>query len=419
MVINHHDYEVVSMTDLETLQAILNDGDQKLAEEETLVDRELLGTLRDRAGFEVVEVAMGVRRSGKSTLLLMVGRELRKSGRRVYYLNFEDERLMPEPKDLTNLTSMMDLEGAVMIADEPQNMIKWERWVRRMHDRKVKVYLSGSNSKLLGGELATALSGRKLTHQVFTLSYREFMKAQNRAAGWTDQDIRGLEEYLVRGGFPYPTVKGDYAVLAEYRNDIIEKDILARYGIRNPQAFRDLCRFILSNPGLTVSMRSVSGLIRISNVTLRKYMDHLVEAYALIPLEKFSRSQKERLANPKKYYPMDNGLIINTPSKGRLLEACILQHLSRLKVEVFYWKDDRGREIDFYIPARKLAVQVVYELRRENIDRECRALESAKKQLGAEPLMVYMYANAESGYPTMRAPEFLEWIEKEFAPANV
>jgi hypothetical protein len=272
---------------------------------------------------------------------------------------------------------------------------------------------------LLGSQMATALSGRKRTHYVHPFSFREYLTARGKTGRQMDQLVNALEDYLDHGGFPYPTVSRDYSVLPDYRNDIIDRDVLSRHRVKNPMGFRDLCRFVLSNPGLSVSSKSVRGFLTIDHVTLRKYMDHLVEAYALIPLEKFSRSQKERMANPKKYYPMDNGQIINNPSRGRLLEACILQHLSRQNVEVFYWKDERGREIDFFIPARKLAVQVVYELRKENIDRECRALESAKKELGAKPLIVYMYANAESGYPTMRAPEFLEWIEKEFAPAKV
>jgi predicted AAA+ superfamily ATPase len=291
--------------------------------------------------------------------------------------------------------------------DEPQNMPKWEKWARRMHDRGTKIYLTGSNSKLLGGEIATALSGRKKEHEVFPFSFPEYLNAKGAKNIPSDQNVRMLEEYLSVGGYPYPTMHGDFEVLADYRRDIVERDILTRHKIRDAGSFRNLYRFVMSNPGLYVSGKSIRGFIDISHVTLRKYLDYLVEAYTVIPLEKFGRSQKEQMVNPRKFYPIDNGLLIKKSDRGKLLESCIVQHIRRHTRDIFYWKDGSGREVDIYIPEKNLAIQVTHELTTANLHREERSLQSAVEEFKAKPLIVYMYSEAKSKFPTMRATEFI------------
>jgi predicted AAA+ superfamily ATPase len=138
----------------------------------------------------------------------------------------------------------------------------------------------------------------------------------------------------------------------------------------------------------------------------------------VIALEKFSRSQKEQIANPRKFYPIDNGLLIKKTERGKLLESCVVQHIRRLTPNAFYWKDARGREVDIYLPEKRLAIQVAYELNNDNVQREERALESAVESLGAKPLIVCLYPNVTSKFPTTRVPEFLERIESMLsAPA--
>ncbi|MBN1389113.1 MAG: ATP-binding protein [Candidatus Thermoplasmatota archaeon] len=396
------------MTDIATLRDIIHDGKLQLIKSENLAEREIGEKLHSRRDLEVIEVATGVRRSGKSKLLLMVGRKMMAEGRSVHYINFEDDRFVFEDRDPENISSLLDLEGSVLLLDEVQNMPKWERWVRRMHDRGVKIYLTGSNSKLLGGELSTALGGRRKEHGVFPFSFKEYLRAKDVKIGATDQLVRALDDYMIGGGFPYPVISGDRDIIAEYRNDIVEKDILLRYRIRNVGEFRDLYRFLLSNPGLYVSERSIKGFIRISHVTLRKYLYYMEQAYTIILLEKYGRSRKEQLQNPKKVYPIDNGLLLRTKDRGRLLESCIAQHLRRITDDIHYWKDDRAREVDFILPDRKLAIQVVYELNGENIKREEAPLRCASEVLGMEPLIVFMYSNVETKMPSMRATDFIE-----------
>jgi hypothetical protein len=159
------------MTNLSTLKEIISDGELLLSQKEKLVERSLVKELLNRRKFGVVEVATGVRRAGKSTILLWIGRLLKAKGDRVYYINFEDDRIFYENRDFEKISSIIDLTDTVLLIDEPQNMPKWEKWVRRLHDRKVKVYLTGSNSKLLGTELASSLGGRKKQHEVFPFSF--------------------------------------------------------------------------------------------------------------------------------------------------------------------------------------------------------------------------------------------------------
>ena len=400
------------MTDISTLKEIIQDGIWLLDQDEPFVEREIAKQLLVRMKYGIVDVATGVRRAGKSTILLRIGRLLKSEGKKIYYINFEDDRFFPDKNDLQNISGLLDLKDAILLIDEPQNIQNWERWIRRMHDRKIKIYLTGSNSKLLGSELATSLGGRKKQHEIFPFSFPEYLLAKGETNIPVDQRIMMFDKYLMDGGYPYPVITNDYSVLSDYRNDIIERDIILRHKIRNVSEFRDLTRFILSNPGLYLSQKSIRNFLDISHVTLRKYLDYLIEAYAVIPLEKFSYSQKEQMANPKKVYPVDNGLLIKKNDSGRLIECCIVQHIRRRIQKIFYWKDERGREVDIYLPDKKLAIQVVYSLSNENIRREERALESIINKFSAKPLIVYLYSEIESKYPTMRVIDFIENLDE-------
>jgi predicted AAA+ superfamily ATPase len=406
------------MTNLSTLREIISDGELLLGQKENLIERSLAKELLMRRRFGVVEVATGVRRAGKSTILVWIGRLLKMKGERVYYINFEDDRIFYENRDFEKISSIIDLTGTVLLIDEPQNMPKWEKWVRRLHDRKVKIYLTGSNSKLLGTELASSLTGRKKQHEVFPFSYSEFLFAKDKMNIPVDQKIRLFEEYMMGGGYPYPILTEDYSILSDYRNDIIERDIILRHRIREIGEFRNLMRFVMSHPGIYLSAKSIRGFLDISHVTLRKYIEFLIEAYAVIPLNKFSYSQKERILNPKKIYPIDNGLLIEKNQKGKLLESCIIQHIRRKTPEIFYWKDERGREVDIFLPDKNLAIQVVYSLTESNLKREERSLESAIKKFKAKPMIVYLHSEVESKIPSVRATDFIEKLEEIISVTN-
>ena len=264
-------------------------------------------------------------------------------------------------------------------------------------------------------QVASAIGGRKKQHEVFPFSFSEYIIAKKETRIPVDQKVRIFEEYMLDGGYPYPVLSGDYAILSDYRNDIIERDIILRHKIREIGEFRNLMKFVMLHPGIYLSQKSIKGYLDISHVTLRRYLEFLIEAYAVIPLEKFSYSQKERILNPKKIYPIDNGLLIEKKQPGKLMESCIIQHLRRVTHDIFYWKDERGREVDIYLPDKKMAIQVVYSLSEENLKREEKSLESVKKKFKAKPLIVYLHSDVESKYPLIRAHDFLENLNEMFS----
>ncbi|MEW5937755.1 MAG: ATP-binding protein [Candidatus Thermoplasmatota archaeon] len=395
------------MTDIATLRQIVMDGSAYIrTPRPDLVIRECARRLEERVKFEVVEVVIGVRRSGKSTVLYEVGQALLAKGRKVYYINFEDERFVPVTADLKNILSVIETEDVVLLLDEPQNMPGWERWVRRVHDRGLKVYLTGSNSRLLGSELATALSGRNRTHEVFPFSFQEFVELKAPGPTPSDRLTQLLDEYLDAGGYPYPTLTGD-PIHAEYRRDIVERDILLRHRIADPERFRRFVRFVLSNPGVTLSKKRIKGFLDIHHTTMRKYIAYMEDAYLLITLEKHGRSQRVQMQNPKKAYPIDNGLLLDKSGRGSLLESVVVQHIRRFYPKLYYWKDERGREVDIYLPETNTAIQVTYEVNPQNIRREEAALDSAERELGCTGFLVYMYGTGVTRHRSIHAPELL------------
>jgi hypothetical protein len=395
------------MTDVSTLRRILNDGAATVQSlRPGLIEREHLGILIERAKFEVIEVITGVRRSGKSTILCEVGNSITKTGKDVQYINFEDERFIPSVEDFQNILSLMETDKAVLLLDEPQNMPGWEKWVRRLHDRRIKVYLTGSNSRLLGSELATALSGRSRSHEIFPFSFREFLDVKAPGTVPSDRLTQMLGEYIKEGGFPYPTVSGD-AIHADYRRDIVERDILMRHRISDIERFRNFVRFVLSNPGAMLSNKRMKGFLKIHHTTLRKYVGYMEDAYLIITLEKYAHSQRVRMQNPKKAYPIDNGLLIDKESRGLLLESAVVQHIRRYVPRLYYWKDERGREVDLYLPETNTAIQVVYEVTSQNIEREEAALDSAEREFGCTGILVHMFGRAETRHRSINAVDFL------------
>jgi predicted AAA+ superfamily ATPase len=394
------------MTDLPSLREIIQDGTWLLEQDEKLVKRDLLKPITERAGYQIIEIIAGVRRAGKSKLMLDLARNLKKEGKSVYYINFDDERLIPDVSDLRKLSTLMELKGATLFLDEVQNVPQWEKWAKRLYETGVKVYITGSNASV-SRNISMALAGRKKTHEIFPFSFNEYLSAKRLDKLSAEQSVKVIDDYIRNGGFPYPTISGDFSVLGEYRNDITERDIISRRSIRDVNTFKNLMRFIMANPGIYLSSKTVRNVLEISHVTLRKYLAYIDEAYCIIALEKFSFSQKERMLNPKKVYPMDNGLLIKRADLGKMFECTIAQHLRRIFGQIYYWKDERGKEVDFYIPEHNIAIQAVYELTEENREREEKPLDSIAKALKAKPLIIYQHASVDSRHPCMPAHEFL------------
>lgn len=346
----------------------------------------------------------GFRRAGKTFLLLDFARK--QGQENCLYINLEDERL---PRETAVLTQLVDVikefygpKKLFLLLDEIQEIPDWSRWVRRVNESGLyNLIISGSSSKLSLAEIPTELRGRTITKTVFPLSFSEFKKWKGPA-----DELLLLREYLQFGGFPEIVLADEGKkpiLLDEYFQTFLMRDVFERFNLRQEQAMRDLIRLVLSSPyytfgKLTKSLETAG--YKIGKGTVAKYLSLLSSSYFLNQLEIHTARVKARIQHPKKPYFVDSFFVSRmagnfSPNFGRLMEKVVASHYFREKMinpglDFYYWKDERGREIDFVVmenlKVTKL-VQVSYVSSLADIaDRELVALEKAGEDLVCENL---------------------------------
>lgn len=347
----------------------------------------------------------GTRRSGKTYYFYQIIQQLKKklTNNRIIYINFEDDRLLPlTVKDLNDLIEAYfelypenKTKEIYCFFDEIQNIPDWEVFIRRIYDKeKVKIFLTGSSSKLLSREIATSLRGRTLNYQIFPLSFKEFLRfkgieiKKDFVYSQVRFQIKKLfDEYTVFGGFPEVVLEKDNlkpALLKNYYNLIIYRDLVERFAIRNTTFLKSLTKYLLTNFSVTFSInayyQSLEKPLRPAKETVLEYISFLqeIELIFLVPI--FSSSLKVQQINPKKNYVIDNGLR-NTVSfkfsddSGRLLENIVFIELKRRNKEVYYHR--QKQECDFVIKDNSeltQVIQVTQELNKKNRERELKGL---------------------------------------------
>ena len=375
----------------ETLREIVKSQRKGLEELETGVMREKLDEIDVNMPFALV--ISGVRRCGKSTLLL----QLIKKRKNFHYFNFEDPRTAAfEVGDFQKLKDVFIEEfgeSEYYFFDEIQNAQRWELFVRQMLDKKTHFVITGSNASLLSKELGTRLTGRHLRFELFPFSFNEFLKFAKLKPG-----IESFELYLNKGGFPqYLKDKRD-EILSELLNDIIARDIVVRYKIRNPNLVKEVAVYLLTNIGKEFSYRSLKETFGIGSVnTVIFFVSCFEDSYLLFTVPKFSHSLKSQIKNPKKIYSVDNGLsAVNSASfsedKGRMLENVVFLHLRKRHKNIFYFREKN--ECDFLIKEKgkiTSAIQVCSELNDDNKDREIRGLEEALEKLNLKEGLILTF----------------------------
>jgi len=285
----------------------------------------------------------GPRRSGKSTIAQRLV-----SSKKFRYLNFDDP-LLPKEMDAATMEELCsDLpKGTYVVLDEAQNVSGWEKWVRHCVDaERFHAIVTGSTSKLLSGEFATSLAGRGVGFLVLPLSFREFTKHYSKS----------FEDYLRIGGYP-EVIKSksgmeQQKLLDSYFELAVLKDVVARYGVRDAGSLRSLAVFLLSNPGKTVSLRTLRTSLNLSFDALRSYLEYLETAFLHFTVPHFAYSLRKSLEMPRKTYAYDLGLQSYvsrsfSPDLGRKAENAVAIELKRRGFEVFYWKGAKGTEVDF------------------------------------------------------------------------
>jgi hypothetical protein len=376
---------------------------QKREHEKRLSERYVPRQVKLRQeGSGVVKVIAGPRRVGKSFYaihrLLGLGN--------VGYVNFDDERL-EELTDYDQLLAAVDSvynSPKVLLLDEIQNLPKWELFANRLARQGYNLFITGSNAHLLSRELATHLTGRHTSIVLFPFSFKEYLQAVSHGELTGSEKRQKLEEYVERGGYPEPLVKGlDWKeYLSTLFDSIIYKDILRRYKIRNTQGLSDLAQYLLSNTAREFSYNSLARVGKCKSVhTVQRYVGYLQEAYLFFALSRFSYKVREHSGENKKIYCIDNGLISAkafqpTPDLGRSYENAVAVHLKRQEAEggfrVYYWKNAQGEEVDFVVYRNRSVsrlIQVCADLREPKVrEREVRALLKASKELKCKELLV-------------------------------
>ncbi len=355
-----------------------------------------------------ITVVSGVRRSGKSTMLLQFCKSLMRQGLRkedILIVNFEDPRFKNIDLELLNniyetyLTELSPKKEHYVILDEVQAVRQWEKFARFLHEsKKAHVFLTGSSSKLLSSEYATVLAGRHVDMEVYPLSFYEFLKFKGVEIKEKIEIIskrheikRLVSEYLKWGGFPKPTLlqngQDKKELLNSYFRDIITKDIAMRYKIKNIGKLEELAKYYLSNISSLQSFNKIKNMLSISIDTVERFSRYFSDAYLIFFVKKFSFSEKEQILNPRKVYCTDTGLrnavsFVFMENIGRLMENAVFTELKRQGKEVFYWKGKK--EIDFLIKedlkVRRL-IQVCYDIEdKETKKRETEALLEGMKE---------------------------------------
>jgi len=332
-----------------------------------------------------IVVISGIRRCGKSTLLKQLSLRLKD----FYYINFEDERLLDfNLEDFNNLLVVWkkNFNSKNILMDEIQNVDNWELFVARLREEGYKVFITGSNSKLLSSELATRLTGRYFLIKLYPFSFKEFLSLKKINYDILTSNIKAkilklFDKYLFSGGFPdYIMYQDDEFLESTYR-DIIYKDIVARFKIREIKRFRQFTNFLFTNFAREVNYNGIAEALKIKSAnSVINYIGALEESYLIFELFKYDYSEKEHYKGNKKIYVIDNGMrkkisFSFSEDRGRFLENMVFIELKRRRKEIFYFKNEG--ECDFVINEKSKivnAIQVCSNLNAYNEQREINGL---------------------------------------------
>ena len=361
-----------------------------------------------------VVVIKGVRRSGKSTLMINRIKHLKATGvdmKNVLFVNFEDPRFINH-LDLSILEKIKSVymeylapdAKPYLFLDEIQNVTLWEKWVNKEYELGLShIVLSGSNSSLLSSEIASTLSGRYLSIDVYPLSFSEYigfkgMTVTNKLdlVNLKIELQRAFEAYMKYGAFPKTleySAEQTRELLVSYKDSILLKDIVARYKLKEFGTLEEIAAFLLSNTGIIQSITKIKNHFHISYDMARNYVEYLCRAYMLFEVPKFDYSLRKQSANDKKYYSIDLGLsnILRVPNlqhRGSNLETIVFLELQRRGYKVYYYKTNNGWECDFLIEKDQkieALIQVTLSLKEEKTKkRELRAFSKTIEELNLE-----------------------------------
>ncbi len=357
-------------------------------------------------------VFVGVRQAGKSYLLYQRVQQLLANGidlENIVYINFDDERLQGMAVTDFDLIlqayhSMYDGQP-IFFFDEIQNVDGWAHFARRLANLKYRVYVTGSNAKMLSRDIETVLGGRYLDINVFPYSFEEYLKAVgvSLTKGWqygrkANELQRHFRTYFDWGGFPeLVNFKEKRIWINSLYNRIFFNDLVVRHKIKNEDALRLCVRRLAECVKQPCSLNRLSNLIKSTGTpcspsTVMEYVRYLQESCLLISLDNYVSKFVEK-ETVKKHYFVDNGLLhlfINNPNASLLENLCAITLYKRYGDKLYYY--NRNIEVDFYVPEEGLGVQASYQMSdADTFEREVKALVALHSKYPLTKAMIITY----------------------------
>lgn len=382
---------------------------------------------------------IGMRRAGKTTFLWQILQNRLAGGTQregLLYFGFEDERLAGMTvADLGVIVEeyfqlhpeWRDARRPVFFLDEIQTVPGWEVFARRLLEtERIDLFLSGSSARLLSREVATSMRGRAMEALVHPFSFREYLRHFGREPERPAQHLpkaarsrleKDLRAYLACGGFPESlsaTPRDRFELLRGYVDTTILRDVIERHAVSNPVALRWMVRHLLANPAGSFSVNRFHADLHSQNIavakdTLHAYLAHIEDAFLIRTVSMSSGSERKRMVNPRKAYPIDMGLIpvfdpTGRANLGHALETAVVLELERRGAQISYLRTAEGFEVDFlvrYPEGGEELIQVCADLdTAATRERETRALLAAgTEHPGAMQRLISLVPEARGDMP--------------------
>ena len=395
-----------------------------------LYDRDIFSSLVKKLDVKHIQVLQGIRRSGKSTLfkLLINHLSLEINPHEILYINLDDPFFIPYSSDAAKLHDVIQTAQKLtqkkityLFLDEVQAINGWERYVKSVYDNEAfkKIFITGSNSSLLNGDLATLLTGRYLKTKVYPLSLKEILKINNittymQLVEHLPKVLNIVDNMIKYGSFVevYDN-KEEFRreILSSYYDTILLKDCVANNAIRDVKSFKELSFYLLTNVTSLYSYNSLAKAIDINDKSAKEYVSYLEDSYMVDELKHYSYSLKEQNHSKKKIYANDNGFLSLSYSfsenSGKMLENLVYTELIKAGYEVYFY--NKNFECDFIAikDSKSIAIQVCYELHDKNRKREIAGLIKLPFEVGSKYIITY---NQSETFENIKVVKFWEYF---------
>lgn len=391
----------------------------------------------------------GFRRTGKTySMLYLIGELLKENSKEeIVYLNFEDERIPRQTEFLTLLMPTIRQtfreKTKYLFLDEIQNIPDWSKWLRRIYDTEadIRIFVSGSSSKMSGEEIPTELRGRFLEVKMFPLLFKEFLRFNKfefdlKLLAYSDKNkaimLKALDDFLEYGSLPEIVLaeeENKIEIAKSYYQTVVRRDIIEKHKIKNEEALKALLMLLLNSTKYSISklhntLKSLNH--KAGKNTLQNYLRFIEEAYFMFSVPIFSYSIKDQMQYARKNYFIDTIFISKLSHKfsknfGRLYENAVALELKKRDQEFYYWESLKQHEVDFAIKEGakiKQLIQVCYDLTDLAVKkREVRSLIAASRDLKCNNLLIitndYEAKKEEEWFGTKRKINFLplwKWL---------